>query len=508
MANDLILGIDVGTTSVKAGLIDVEGQVVASFSGNHPTRRGEGGRAEQSPHDWMRLVNAAIDRFVSSGYASRIAALGLCSQVNTHVFVGEDGVPLYPAVLWQDRRSSEHAAALDARISVSRKTSWWGAPMPIDASNVLSRMVWMADTQPSIWARTRWVMLPKDYCLFSLTGNVTTDPISNIGLVGPDLAFVEQVFDLVPGSRERVAPLAGITTPIGYVKPDRKLAGVPVVSGTMDGWAGIVGAGGAREGASVYLSGTSEIMGITSRTVKPAPGAIVFPETEGLRIHAAPTQSGGDAKLWFTALSGLTPEEMSERVADTPRSGSIPLFLPQLEGERAPIWDSDLRAAFLGLSRRSGLGDMARAVYEGVAFSARHALELLQVSAATVSPFVACAGGGFRSRPWTQIRADILGVECHMLASKQPGVQGAAMIAGIGAGHFENLTVAQASMCRYDEVVIPDPAAHEVYDKLFGAYKNAIETMNGVTKSLKGIEAFRREISNNRNQMDVYDQTS
>lgn len=484
MANELLLGIDVGTTSVKAGLLDRDGVTHATFAQRYPTQRGAQGWVEQAPNDWVRLVHAAFERFVAQGYAADIKAIGLCSQVNTHVFVGSDGAPLMPAILWQDGRARAQAAALEARVSEARKRAWWGAPLPIDASHVLSRMAWVAENRPRVWDKTKWVMLPKDYCLFELTGRVTTDPLSNIGLVGPSLGYVRDVFDLVPGASEKCAPLVAVTETVGRVRADAPLAGVRVVSGTMDAWAGIVGAGGAQEGATVYLSGTSEILGMSSQTIVPTPGIVVFPRSDDIRIHAAPTQSGGDAQLWFTEVSGLTFEQMADLVAATPRRETTPLFLPQLEGERAPLWDSDLRAAFLALSRRTGLGDLARAVYEGVAFSARHALEMLERSAGTQSAKIGCAGGGFRSEPWVQIRADVLGRDCHVLAAKEPGVLGAAMIAGVGAGWFGDLAQAHDALVRYDRVIRPRAPRVQGYDRLFALYKEAVATQADLARRL------------------------
>lgn len=487
MAEKMILGIDIGTTSVKAGLIDQAGQVHASFAQSYPTQRPAPGHAQQDPRDWLRLIDAAIERVVAAGYGPAISAVGLCSQVNTHVFLDASGTPLLPAILWQDGRATQQARALDTAVTDAQKCAWWGAPMPIDASNVLSRMAWVAQTHPDIWDQTRWVMLPKDYCLLELTGRAVTDPLSNIGLVGADLAYVPDVFDLVPGSSDKVAPLAPITQTIGHIRADRPLAGVPVVAGTMDAWAGIIGAGGAQQGASVYLSGTSEILGLTSATVTPTPGAIVFPQTEGLRIHAAPTQSGGDAKLWFTQVTGLTPQAMADLVGQTPRSPATPLFLPQLEGERAPLWNAELRAAFHGISRQTGLGDFARAVYEGVALSALHALQTIQSSAGTDSPTIGCGGGGFRSDAWAQIRADVLGAECHILNLQDPGLLGAAMIAGVGTGQFATLGDAHAALVRFGKVISPDASAHDRYRELFAIYKDAIASNAAISDRLREI---------------------
>lgn len=474
-----ILGIDVGTTSVKAGVIDETGQSVAQFAKTYPTRRTATGFVEQNPEDWVALIAEAMAAFATYD----IAAIGLTSQVNSHVFVDQQGAALLPAIVWQDGRAAPEAALLDAQVPLSQKMDWWGAPMPIDASHACSRMAWVAAHRPDIWEKTCYVMLPKDYCLFKLTGQLATDPISNIGLVGNHLNYIPQVFDLVVGSADMALPLAPMCQIIGHVQSG-PFAGIPVVCGTMDAWAGLVGTGGAKDRSTVYLSGTSEILGISSQKIVPTQGAIVFPLAENIRMHAAPTQSGGDAKLWFAQAHNISLDDMSALVAGSKRQAATPLFLPQLQGERAPLWDADLRAAFLGVSRQTGQPDFARAVYEGVAMAARMALETLQASADVIGDRVTCGGGGFRSRPWNQIRADVLGVELQVLAAKEPGVLGAATMAAIGIGHFADFADAFGALASFDQVYSPNPLHRALYDDLFGLYREAISLNADLGKRL------------------------
>lgn len=478
-----IIGIDVGTTSVKAAVLDGTGHVHAKFSETYPTQRRAGQIVEQDPDDWVRLIDAALDEFAS--YSA--TAIGLCSQVNTHVFVGADGTALCPAILWQDGRAAGEAAVLDAQVTAAQKHKWWGAPMPIDASHAVARMAWMAKHRPDIWDKTRWVMLPKDYCMLKLTGAASTDPLSNIGLVDNDLKYIAEVLALLPGASDRVSPLIGITDTAGYLKTGPH-KGTPVVSGTMDAWAGVVGAGGAKGRSTVYLSGTSEILGISSNVVVSTPGAIVFPKAAGIRVHAAPTQNGGDAAMWFAQSTGITLDEMSAMVVATPRSAATPLFLPQLEGERAPLWDADLRGAFLGVSRQTQLPDFARAVFEGVAFAARHALETLKASADVDSDVISCGGGGFKSLQWAQIRADVLGTPLQTLAFGEPGVAGAVTLAAIGSGLFADFEDASAALINYDTTYQPDGAQTAIYDAVFDVYKDAITANASVAKRLNAAQ--------------------
>ena len=479
-----VIGIDVGTTAVKAAVVADDGQLYASHSGTYQITRKAGGIAEQNPEHWVQIIEKALLQFEADGYSKDIRAIGLCSQVNTHVFVDDKGSPLMPAILWQDGRASAEAAELDAKVSKAQKLAWWGTPMPIDASHALPRMLWLSRHHPELWKKTRYVMLPKDYCIFRLTGELSTDPLSNIGLTDNSLNYIDALFDLVPSARTKMLPLAGLTDRVGLVRAGFAISGKPMINGTMDAWAGLVGAGGATEQSTVYLSGTSEILGISSNTVVSTPGAIVFPEYKGVRLHAAPTQSGGDAKKWFADAFNLSFDEMSTQIARTPRGSATPLFLPQLEGERAPVWNAELRGAFLGVTRQCSTIDFARAVYEGVAMSAHWALATLESSSGIARTSVCCAGNGFRSESWSQIRADVLGVELQQMAVLEAGVLGAAMMAMAGCGIFDTIQDASSSLARVDRVFSPDTKNSKHYCELFELYKLAITANATISASV------------------------
>ncbi len=474
MAGNLYIGIDVGTTSVKAGVIDTAGVQISSFTSVYPTQQVAPGRMEQNPSDWCNRVEQALQQFQAEGLARDVAAVGLCSQVNTHVFVDVNCEPLLPAILWSDVRASSEAAALEAQVSDQQKLAWWGAPMPIDASHVLSRMAWVARHHPALWARTRYVLQPKDMCILQLTGEVTGDPLSSIGLVDQNQEVITGVLDLVPGARDKIPRCVGVTDVVGQLRADMPMAGKPVVTGTMDAWAGLLGCGGHRQGAQVYLSGTSEILGITAKIVHPAEGVIVFPECEDLRIHAGPTQSGGAAKAWFCQQFNLQPEAMAELAGSVKSAAHVPVFLPQLQGERAPLWNPNLRAAFLGIGHKTGLAELARAVYEGVAFSALHILQALEQSAGCASDFISCGGGGFQSDVWNQIRADILGRPLRRLAMRDPGILGAAGLAAFALSEYNALGEVFDQFEKYDTHYEPDFDRHSRYRQVFELYLEAL----------------------------------
>lgn len=471
MAEATLIGIDVGTGAVKAILMDLAGNALKTFARPYPTARPKPGLVEQDPRDWLDGVLAALASFGAAHDLSGLLGIGLCSQVNTHVFVGADAEPLLPAIVWQDVRCAEDAAALDQRISPEDKRAWFGGPMPIDASHALARMSYVARISPQLYARARHVLLPKDYCALKLTGAAAADPISSVGLVDSELRYLDDLIARVPGAREKLAPLRDFTSCVGTVVSGLPCSGAPVFVGVMDAWAGMFGIGVIRNGDTMYLSGTSEVLGIVSAEHVPTPGVIVFPAYRGIRLHAAPTQSGGASLDWLCTLLGRDVEDIFRLAAATPVSSSVPLFLPHLQGERAPLWDTKSRGVFARMDSATGPGELSRAAMEGVAFSARLALEAAERSAGFIVDTVNIGGGGARSDLWCQIRADALGKSLRRAAVLDAGTLGAAVLAGVGSGAMPSLQAAVDRLVSFGKTFEPTDETRGYYDERFAKYQ-------------------------------------
>ncbi len=463
----MLIGIDVGTSTVKASLFDLKGNAIKTFAQRYLTTRPAPTQVEQNPADWMKLTLCALAEFNTR----QVEAIGLCSQVNTHVFTDEAGQALLPAITWQDGRCAAVAAELDAEISTAEKILWWGAPLPIDASHVLARMAYVAKHHPDVWAKTRWVMAPKDYCLFHLTGQVATDPMTAFGIVDSTLALVPRLLDLVPGAARRLPPLVPFTQIVGKIRGGLPHAGVPMVAGAMDAWSGLLGAGVCEQGQGLYLSGTSEILGIVSSQKKPVQGVIAFPECEGIVLHAGPTQSGGASVEWLSRLLGQSPAALSELAAQADVTKPLPIFLPHLEGERAPLWDINARASLSGLNSSMNAAEIARAVFEGVGYSARLVMDSLEASACVSPSVINHSGGGASSDMWCQIRADILNRPLRRLKNRDAGVLGAALMAGTGIKIFGTLKQAAKSFVQVDREFEPNVREVERHKHGYRRYK-------------------------------------
>ena len=466
-----LIGIDVGTTAVKAALYDIKGQALKAYAQSYPVHRMPPDRVEQDPTDWMTHVLAALGHLTEGLGDGQLQGVGLTSQVNSHVFVSEDGRALMPAIIWQDGRCAGVASEIDAHLNEAEKIGWWGAPLPVDASHVLARMEWVKRHHPEVWARTRWVMAPKDYCIMQLTGEVVADPMASFGVIDQSLNYIESLIALVGGARERLAPLRPFTASAGRIKAGIPGAGVSLVVGTMDAWAGVIGTGAVHDGDGLYLSGTSEILGVVSKTKMPVPGVIAFPRCEEITFHAGPTQAGGASIAWLSNLLGRTPVELSALASGVDRSRMPPIFLPHLQGERAPVWNASARASFSGVDSSMGPAEFTVAVMEGVAFSAKLSMAALQKSADVVVESYRAAGGGMASDIWCQIRADALGKPVIRLKNLDAGVLGAAILAGVGTGMFGSIRQAAGALVAVDRAFEPDASLTARYDYAYGKYR-------------------------------------
>ena len=473
-----LIGIDIGTTAVKAVLADLSGHRLSSYAASYPTQRPGVGQVEQQPADWMAHVRAALDQFAQVGL--RVQGIGVTSQVNTHVFCDAALRVLAPAIVWQDVRAAPEAAVLDSQISADAKIAALGAPIPIDASHALARMAWMAAHQPQVWAQTAHVLSPKDYVIARLTGAVAADPLASVGLVGPDLRYATAILDLFPRSAQVLPPLHDPLAVAGTLHSG-PFKGVPVVTGTMDAWAAMFGVGVAHNGMAMALSGTSEVLGLLSPTRLAEPGVITFPPWRGLTLHAGPTQSGGASLDWLGRLTGRSVAQMGAVTGQI--APDTPLFLPHIAGERAPLWDAQARGVFAGLSAAHGPDDLVLAVMEGVAFSARLALHALERAGACRPALIRAGGGGTASDTWCQIRADAFGRPLLRMQAQDAGAVGAMVMAGAGCGLLPDLAAAAAQLVAVDRQFDPGAGA-ALADRRYAIWQALYGQMQGVNAAL------------------------
>jgi xylulokinase len=246
------------------------------------------------------------------------------------------------------------------------------------------------------------------------------------------------------------------------------------------------GLGVAEPGSAMYLSGTSEVLGLISPQRRAEPGVVVFPAWRGITLHAGPTQSGGAALDWLGRLLGEGPDRLGARAAGVTLTMSSPLFLPHLSGERAPLWDPASRGAFAGLSGATGPAELIASVMEGVAFAARLAFEAVERSGGMRVELLRHGGGGAMSDSWCRIRANALGRPLVRVAAPEAGAMGALVMAGVAVGLLPDLASAAAALVAVDRTFAPDPAAAALADRRFALYQELYRATAPISAALAG----------------------
>jgi xylulokinase len=488
----VILGIDIGTTSVKVAAFTREGALLRQHRAGCDVSRPRPGWAEQDPLDWWRGCADGIGAVVSTLPAGvTVRSIGIVGQVNTHVFVDEHLRPLSPAILWQDQRCSAIAAELDARFAPPVKVRLWGAPITLDASFTASRALWYARNAQREWARTRWILSPKDFVAAKLTGEIRTDGRAAVRLADrTGTRYLPQAVGLVEGLAERLPPIAEPTAPAGKVTdPTLRVGSAVVVVGTSDTFGDVFGTGTTRPGRAMITIGTSLVAAGASERAVPTRGIATFPPRGGLYVHAGPTQAAGDALRWWSQACGLDIDSVLTQAAAAPAASSGVVFTPHLMGERAPLWDPHVRGSFLGLSSATTRDEISRAVLEGVAMSARHVFTGVEEACDLPLARVVLSGGGARSDLWAQIHADVLGRPVQRLRVHDSAMLGAALLGAVGAGIHPDVETAADTAVETDRVFAPIPAN---VDRLHPLYEIYTASHRALAEIHSALDVWRR----------------
>ncbi|MEQ8653070.1 MAG: FGGY family carbohydrate kinase [Kiloniellales bacterium] len=482
----LYLGIDVGTTAVKAAAFSPEGERQAVYSLPTETLSPHPGWSEQDMDGLWELVCQAIVGVMQQVDGSTIAAIGVAGQGDGFWALDQDLRPARNGVLWNDQRAhaivqrwnEDGTAAVLAR--ASRTAIWAGTSAPVYR--------WICETEPEEAARIAHVCNLKDWVGLCLTGNLATD-LTEAAIPFLDyetLTYVEAAFErcglpelrrkvLEPRrSEERLGGLgAAAAARLGLA------SGIPVAVGLMDLPAMHVGAGLNRPGDGLLVLGTTAIVSVVSAPAppkdKPVGATVLHPKGDVWMVAQAP-QSGASALDWFcTQYKETFPKgaEDAAAVAQAVPPGSHGvLFMPFLTGERAPFVEPEASGAFLGMTATTTAADMARAVMEGVAFSLRHCLD--EAALSDCRNFVV-AGGGARSALWRQILADVMGVTVRFDEDGNLGLWGAALI-GAGAAGLADPYATQRQLGASLEQK-PSAADKAVYDRAYRRYLEAVEAL-------------------------------
>ncbi|HEX8559768.1 MAG TPA: xylulokinase [Pyrinomonadaceae bacterium] len=492
------LGIDVGTGGSRALVVDASGRVVASATVEHaPFASPRAGWAEQDARDWWRASREAARAVLASEgvRAEEVACVGLTGQMHGAVLLDEGDEPLRPSIIWRDARTHEQCRALTERVGRERLIRL--VSNPALEGFTLPKLLWVREREPEVWARVRRVLLPKDYVRLRLTGERATDVADASGTLlfdvgrrrwsGAMLSLTELDAGLLPRVFES-QEVAGRVSKEGAEATGLR-EGTPVVAGAGDRAAGAVGVGLVRPGAVGATIGASGVVfAATDRPALDPKGRVhTF-------CHAVPggwhvmgvTQGAGLSLRWFRdqfgagADDGRDPyERLADEAALAPPGSDGLLWAPYLMGERTPHLDPHARAALVGLTASHTRAHVVRALMEGVAFSLRDTLTVLEEMGAPVGT-IRLGGGGARSPLWRQVQADVYGREVELVEADEGAAYGAALLAGVGAGAWGSVEEACDAAVRVRVRVAPQADAAKVLDERYKAFQKLYPALRGV----------------------------
>ena len=481
-SDPIFLGLDIGTSAVKAVLVDLRQSVVASASLPLEVSRPRPGWSEQDPRSWvvaMRTALGELKRQTPEAFA-RVRAIGLSGQMHGAVVVDADGRPLRPAILWNDGRAAAECADLLAAFPDMPNVTG----VPPMAGLTAPKLLWLRKHEPDVFRAIHKVLLPKDFVRLALTGDYCTDmcdAAASLWLDEERRAWSQQAVAASGLTLKQMPRVIEGTEVSGVVRPELCAefgwsTGVIVAGGSGDSAAGAVGLGALDDGDAFVSLGTSIQLFATTATYRPRPETLVH-----AFAHCVPNRwfqqaamlNGASALSWMAGVLGRerTIETLLAEVeaAPLPPPEAEVLFLPYLSGERTPHNNPQARGVFFGLSPATSALDMTRAVLTGVAYSIREAREVL-AAAGTPLQSAGAIGGGTLSRYWMQIISDVSGLQLSRLEGTELG-------SAFGAARLARIALtgeSVAAVCTKPPVAdrfLPDPAKAELYARGFGRYR-------------------------------------
>lgn len=488
------LGIDAGTTSLKAGLFDEYGHARAIATEEYSLVTPAVDQAELDPEDYWRACVSAVRQVLAKANAPReeILGVGVSSQGETTIAVDAEGRALRRALVWLDNRAAAQARQIAERFDLKRVYEITGNP-EIIATWTACKILWLKQNEPDIFKRAHKFILVEDFLLHRLTGRFTTDGAVACTSLLWDIrrgAWWDEMLGFIDLPPERLADPVQPGTAAGPLsrQASEELGlppNVPVIACGMDQAAGAIGAGNLQPGM------ISETTGAALAIQATVPASDLDPTGRlPVYVHVAPKRflfvpvcpTGGMALRWFRDQFGQ--EEMRagrERgrdaydllgeLAATVEPGCEGLtMLPHLTGAFSPEYNADARGVFCGFTLRHTKAHFARAILEAIAFMLKRNLDLMQSLGVTVRQ-VRSTGGGAKSPLWLQIKADVIGASVVTLELEDTAVLGDAILAAVASGAFKDLDDASTQMVRVRGRIEPNPAVHAAYADAYARYR-------------------------------------
>lgn len=494
-SEQLLLGIDVGTTSTKAALFGLDGQLIAVGQSEYGVQHVRPGWVEQRPDDWWQAVCLATQKVLASvpEAAARIAGLAVSAQAPAMLALDEQGNPLRPALIWMDRRAEAETLKLNELLGAENIFRTTGNRT--DAFYVAPKLLWFKTHEPELLARTRRFVQITGYINYKLSGTFTLD-VAHAGLLqlrdhvtGEWSAPLCEACGVTPDQFPNILPgyhVQGEVTRQAAQATGLRL-GTPVMVGTVDGAAAAVEAGVTELGIAAEMTGTSTVLIMPNDGTVTESAFIAMPHAlPNLYLLLGAMVASGASLRWYRDQLGMletqtaaqlnldTFDLLTQQAAQVKAGSDGLIFLPYMMGERAPLWHTNARGVFFGLSLATPSAALIRAILEGVAFAMQHNVEVARAAGVSITE-IRSIGGGARSPLWNQIKADILGVPIVLPRTSVGAPFGDAILAGMGVGLYPDVIDALRQMIQLQTRYEPNPENHARYSAIYPIFRSIYE---------------------------------
>lgn len=491
--NEVVLGIDIGTSSVKTIAVNIQGDVVASASESLNIYHDYPGYSEQDPDEWVRATEAALTQLSEHLAQQHLTVQGISfsGQMHSLVLLDNNDQPLRRAILWNDTRSSAQCR------QIIRQLGYHVLGNPVLEGFTLTKLMWVQQHEPEIMEQAKVFLLPKDYVRFKLTGQMHMEysDASSTLLLNPETYHWEKRIGEQFDIPDIYPPLVSSMSYIGDLLPQYQTLlktdqSVAVFAGGGDNACGALGAGVVNNGDALCSIGTSGVV-LACEADDESPD--YYERNIHLFKHAIPTYSyamgvtlaAGDSLQWLKQQ--MFPSQSFDDMIKLAQQSTIGarglLFTPYLSGERTPHGDATIRGSFIGLGSQHQAADMVRAVVEGITYSLYESIAYLRQQGKDIHQIIGI-GGGAKSDFWLQLQADIFNADIHKLKHEEGPSMGAAMIAACGLNWFSSVNECVAQFIQTETVFKPNTQLHEQYQAYFKVYQQAYQQTQPLTSQL------------------------
>ena len=489
-----LLGVDLGTSGTKTVLFDTAGNVMASKTVEYPMYQPQNGWAEQDPRDWWNATAVTTKAVIEESGVdpADIKGVGISGQMHGLVMLDKAGQVLRRSIIWCDQRTAQECEEITRRVGKERLIAITANPALTGFT--ASKILWVRNHEPEIYAQCAHILLPKDYVRYMLTGEFATEVSDASGmqlLDVPNRCWSDEVLEKLEIDKSLLAKVYESPEVTGTITKEAAALtglkeGTPVVGGAGDNAAAAVGTGVVEDGKAFVTIGTSGVVFAHTSDISIDPKGRVHTfccAVPGCWHVMGVTQGAGLSLKWYrdnfcqaemeTAKGmGKDPYFLMDQQAErVPIGCNKLLYLPYLMGERTPHLDPDCRGVFFGLSAIHTKYDMLRAVMEGVTYSQRDSVEILREMGVDLKEMLACGGGG-SSPLWRQMLADTFNCEVKTVVSKEGPALGVAILAGVGAGIYKSVEEGCRAVIRTNPPQPPIAENVPQYEKFYQIYRS------------------------------------